>query len=179
MAVQQAILRENAHRRIKKIVDFGCGSLNFLPYLKYIYDICEVLCVDVKDYILHRNLSKAQPNLKDTQDKLTKPLSISILHGSVADPDYLLIGSDVVLGIELCVCRCMILLFIYIKHFSIEHLYPDVLEAIPYNIFGYVEPKAVILTTPNADFNVVFPNKRAFRNIDHKFEWSRDQFESW
>lgn len=64
-------------------------------------------------------------------------------------------------------------------YFSIEHLYPDVLEALPYNIFSYIRPKIVIITTPNADFNVLFKDFSGMRHYDHKFEWSREQFEAW
>lgn len=63
--------------------------------------------------------------------------------------------------------------------FRIEHLFPDTLEAVPYVIFHTIRPKIVIFTTPNADFNVAIPNFKEFRHPDHKFEWSREQFESW
>lgn len=65
--------------------------------------------------------------------------------------------------------------------FRIEHLYPDELDAFPYNVFGYMAPKLVIVTTPNADFNVVFPDyhEKKLRNRDHKFEWTRSEFEDW
>lgn len=63
---------------------------------------------------------------------------------------------------------------------SIEHLYPDELDAFPYNIFGFVAAKLVIVTTPNADFNVVFSDDpKRLRNRDHKFEWTRSEFEDW
>uniref|UniRef100_A0A1I8F735 Small RNA 2'-O-methyltransferase n=1 Tax=Macrostomum lignano TaxID=282301 RepID=A0A1I8F735_9PLAT len=40
--------------------------------------------------------------------------------------------------------------------------------------------RIVIVTTPNADFNVCFgPNFAGFRHWDHKFEWSRAEFEAW
>jgi hypothetical protein len=58
-------------------------------------------------------------------------------------------------------------------------LYPDVLEAFPYNIFSYVQPKLVIVTTPNVEFNVLFEKLKTFRHADHKFEWTREQFQSW
>jgi len=39
----------------------------------------------------------------------------------------------------------------------------------------------VVLTTPNAECNAVFENFHAgqFRHDDHRFEWSRQQFEKW
>jgi len=35
------------------------------------------------------------------------------------------------------------------------------------------------MTTPNAEFNVLFPNLNGFRHPDHKFEWTRQQFGDW
>jgi len=61
----------------------------------------------------------------------------------------------------------------------IEHLYPDTLIELPFNIFGYIMPKVVAITTPNADFNVLFPNFSGYRHPDHKFEWTREQFQDW
>jgi hypothetical protein len=66
----------------------------------------------------------------------------------------------------------------YYDH-RIEHLECDVLAKVPWSLFGAVHPKTVVLTTPNADFNVLFPGLRGFRHPDHKFEWTREQFQSW
>ena len=60
----------------------------------------------------------------------------------------------------------------------IEHLEP-VLSQFPHSLFGVLNPKVVILTTPNADFNVLFPDLTRFRHWDLKFEWSRVEFKSW
>jgi len=50
---------------------------------------------------------------------------------------------------------------------------------LPSNIFEYIMPKVAIVTTPNADFNVLFPNFSGYRHPDHKFEWTRKQFQEW
>uniref|UniRef100_A0A1I8F3D6 Small RNA 2'-O-methyltransferase n=1 Tax=Macrostomum lignano TaxID=282301 RepID=A0A1I8F3D6_9PLAT len=48
------------------------------------------------------------------------------------------------------------------------------------SVFGCLKPRIVIVTTPNADFNVCFgPSFAGFRHWDHKFEWSRAEFEAW
>jgi len=63
--------------------------------------------------------------------------------------------------------------------FRVEHL-PDVeLSRLPKAIFGQLAPRLVIITTPNAEFNVLFPNLTGFRHHDHKFEWTRQQFGDW
>ena len=61
----------------------------------------------------------------------------------------------------------------------IEHLEAPVLSQLPHSLFGVLNPKVVILTTPNADFNVLFPDLTGFRHWDHKFEWNRKEFKSW
>ncbi|KAH7971199.1 hypothetical protein HPB49_020170 [Dermacentor silvarum] len=49
----------------------------------------------------------------------------------------------------------------------------------PDTIFGFIQPKIAVITTPNRDFNVVFPELQGMRHWDHKFEWSRTEFEEW
>jgi 2-polyprenyl-3-methyl-5-hydroxy-6-metoxy-1,4-benzoquinol methylase len=67
----------------------------------------------------------------------------------------------------------------------IEHLHPEELKAFPKTVFGKYRPKLVIISTPNSEFNVLFPNlahgtsEQQFRHWDHKFEWSRHEFETW
>lgn len=63
--------------------------------------------------------------------------------------------------------------------FRIEHLYPDVLEEVPYNILGVSQPDLAIFTTPNVEYNILFSNYNKLRNHDHKFEWTRAQFQDW
>ena len=36
-----------------------------------------------------------------------------------------------------------------------------------------------VFSTPNADFNVLFPRFTGFRHPDHKFEWTRNEFTAW
>lgn len=68
---------------------------------------------------------------------------------------------------------------------SIEHLDPPVLEAFPVTTLGTYKPKVMVVSTPNADFNVNFPKLKygtpesIMRNDDHRFEWTRNEFETW
>jgi hypothetical protein len=47
------------------------------------------------------------------------------------------------------------------------------------NIFNWINPKLVIVTTPNKDFNNYFPDPSKLRHYDHKFEWTQQEFLSW
>ncbi len=42
-------------------------------------------------------------------------------------------------------------------------------------------PKTIVVTTPNAEYNVKFDTLPAgqFRHKDHRFEWTREQFQQW
>ena len=53
------------------------------------------------------------------------------------------------------------------------------LKNVPNTVFGIIQPSVAIFSTPNADFNVVFPNMVGFRHEDHKFEWTREEFQCW
>lgn len=63
----------------------------------------------------------------------------------------------------------------------IEHLYLNDLENLVTHVFAYIRPRLVIVTTPNADFNVLFSTMPCgqFRHADHKFELTREEFSSW
>lgn len=63
----------------------------------------------------------------------------------------------------------------------IEHVDPERLHALEYTVFRVAQPATVIVTTPNVEYNTIFPSLPAggFRHRDHRFEWSRGQFQEW
>ena len=89
---------------------------------------------------------------------------VTLLHGSLTYRDSRWAEADVAALVEV-----------------IEHVDEDRLPLIERIVFGETAPKSVIVTTPNADYNALFSNMAAgaFRHPDHRFEWSRDQFEAW
>jgi hypothetical protein len=48
-------------------------------------------------------------------------------------------------------------------------------------LFGFAKPWTVLLTTPNREDNVKWETLGAgrFRQPDHRFEWSRQEFQDW
>ena len=48
-------------------------------------------------------------------------------------------------------------------------------------LFEFARPGTIVLTTPNAEYNVKFAALPAgkFRHKDHRFEWTRAQFQGW
>ena len=63
----------------------------------------------------------------------------------------------------------------------IEHIEPDRLDAFERVIFEFAKPGVVVVTTPNVEYNVKFEGMQAgqLRHSDHRFEWSRQEFQSW
>ncbi|KYM82563.1 UPF0486 protein C1orf59 like protein [Atta colombica] len=148
--------------KLWKIVDYGCGELGLLLYLKAIPEVEEILCVDVDREVLERYKEKAAPLITELLSSRERKLTIDICEGSVTDNDVKLKNANAVICIEL-----------------IEHLYPDTLIDLPFNIFGYIKPEVAIITTPNVEYNIVFPHLSGYRHPDHKFEWTREQFQDW
>jgi 3' terminal RNA ribose 2'-O-methyltransferase Hen1 len=89
---------------------------------------------------------------------------VTLLHGSLTYRDDRWAGVDAAAMIEV-----------------IEHLDPERLPLVERVVFGEARPGVVVVTTPNSEYNALFPNLKAgaFRHPDHRFEWTRAQFRSW
>jgi 3' terminal RNA ribose 2'-O-methyltransferase Hen1 len=63
----------------------------------------------------------------------------------------------------------------------VEHLDPPRLAAFERVLFEFARPRTVVLTTPNREYNVTWETLPAgqFRHPDHRFEWSRPEFQNW
>jgi 3' terminal RNA ribose 2'-O-methyltransferase Hen1 len=61
----------------------------------------------------------------------------------------------------------------------IEHLDPSRLPALEASVFGHARPAAVVVTTPNAEYNVHYEGLTGMRHSDHRFEWTRAEFQAW
>ncbi len=48
-------------------------------------------------------------------------------------------------------------------------------------VFEFARPRYVVITTPNREYNVMFPNlpPGRMRHGDHRFEWTRAEFSDW
>jgi AraC-like DNA-binding protein len=63
----------------------------------------------------------------------------------------------------------------------IEHLDPPRLAAFERVLFECARPATIVLTTPNREYNALFENLPAgsLRHSDHRFEWTRPEFQTW
>lgn len=110
-----------------------------------------------------------------------EPLRVELWHGNLAVKNERFVGIECIIMSEV-----------------IEHLYQsDIDRSIPL-LFGHYRPQWIIITTPNYEFNrhidqystpesrrdhrFLDPTGRTdryFRDSDHKFEWTRDEFNHW
>uniref|UniRef100_A0A023FJ92 Small RNA 2'-O-methyltransferase n=1 Tax=Amblyomma cajennense TaxID=34607 RepID=A0A023FJ92_AMBCJ len=147
---------------IEKVVDFGCSYGQFFKYIKKIQHLRQFAGVDISYGVLEDAFYVARPLAWECINRRDRKLSVQLFRGSVSSHDSRLAGFDAVTCIEL-----------------VEHLNEKDLEGMPETIFGFIQPKVAVITTPNRDFNVVFPELQGMRHWDHKFEWSRAEFEQW
>jgi 3' terminal RNA ribose 2'-O-methyltransferase Hen1 len=152
----QAVLKASGARRI---LDLGCGAGALLgPLMRDGYD--ELVGVDVSA----RALEAAERKLKLDRLPDAQRQRIKLLQSPLTYRDKRLVGYDAAALVEV-----------------IEHLDPPRLAAAEQNVFGSARPGTVIVTTPNAEFNVRWETLPAgeFRHPDHRFEWSRAEFRAW
>jgi 3' terminal RNA ribose 2'-O-methyltransferase Hen1 len=155
----EAVLAALKDSGAKRVLDLGCGEGKLLKKLQGERTFQEVVGLDVSC----RALEVAHERLN--LDHLPgSPHRIRLLHGSLMYRDRRLEGYDAAAVVEV-----------------VEHLDAPRLAAFERVLFEFAQPRAVVLTTPNADYNVRFPTLPAgrFRHKDHRFEWSRTEFQSW
>ncbi|MGE3801838.1 MAG: 3' terminal RNA ribose 2'-O-methyltransferase Hen1 [Candidatus Kapaibacterium sp.] len=142
----------------KSVLDLGCGEGKLLSLLAKEQTFEQITGLDLS---LH-GLEVAERKLSRLPDRLRK--RISLIQGSLTYRDRRIEGYDAAAVVEV-----------------IEHLEPERLAAFERALFGYARPGHVIITTPNSDYNVMWPSLPAgkFRHYDHRFEWSREEFRSW
>ena len=144
----------------RTIADLGCGEGKLLQRL---------LCEPWADRLIGLDPAARVLEWAGKRLKLHFPGGppegrLSLLHGSLTYRDDRWAGVDAAALVEV-----------------IEHLEPDRLPLVERVVFGEARPATVVVTTPNAEYNALFPKLAAgaFRHPDHRFEWTRAQFESW
>ena len=114
--------------------------------------------------VSYRTLETAADRLKLERMPEHQRARIALLHGSLMYRDARLSGFDAAAVVEV-----------------VEHLDPPRLAAFERVLFEFARPGTVVITTPNAEYNVRWPTLPAgkFRHRDHRFEWARAQFQQW
>jgi 3' terminal RNA ribose 2'-O-methyltransferase Hen1 len=159
-ARMSAVLAALKQAGAKRVLDAGCGEGTLLRLLLADKHFEHVAGMDVSP----RTLAKAADRLRLDEMNERQRSRLSLYQGSLVYRDARLAGYDAVCAIEV-----------------IEHIEPSRIAALERVLFEFSAPQTVLVTTPNAEYNVLFETLPAgeFRHTDHRFEWDRDEFESW
>ncbi|GAB1544138.1 3' terminal RNA ribose 2'-O-methyltransferase Hen1 [Scytonema sp. NUACC21] len=150
-------LKENG---AKRVIDLGCGQGSLMRLLLKDSFFEQITGVDVS----YRSLEVAQERL----DRLRLPRNqwnrMELFQSSFTYQDKRFAGFDAATMIE-----------------AIEHLDLQRLGAFERVLFEFAQPKIVVVTTPNIEYNIKFENLPGgkLRHKDHRFEWTRQEFQTW
>jgi 3' terminal RNA ribose 2'-O-methyltransferase Hen1 len=144
----------------KRVLDLGCGSGKLVQALMKEPQFAEIVGVDIS----HRALESADARLKLDRLAPKQRERVRLFQTALTYRDKRLAGFDAAAVTEV-----------------IEHFDRPRLHALERVVFEHAQPGAVALTTPNREYNVRFDGLPAgsFRHRDHRFEWTRREFEDW
>ncbi|MFI9332724.1 3' terminal RNA ribose 2'-O-methyltransferase Hen1 [Kitasatospora sp. NPDC052868] len=143
-----------------RVADLGCGQGELIGALLKDPRFTEVLGVDVSA----RALSAAARRLRLERMSERQAARVELVQGALTYTDTRLKGFDAAVLSEV-----------------IEHVDLPRLPALEYAVLGVARPAAVVVTTPNVEYNVRWESLPAghVRHADHRFEWDRAQFRAW
>ena len=143
-----------------RVLDLGCGEGRLLQALLKEKQFAEIVGMDVS----HRALAIAHERLHYDRLPPVQKERLRLLHGSLIYRDQRLAGFEAAAVVEV-----------------IEHLDAPRLAAFERVLFECAKPKTIVITTPNREYNVKWETLPAgtFRHRDHRFEWTRAEFQEW
>jgi 3' terminal RNA ribose 2'-O-methyltransferase Hen1 len=154
--VTQALAASGA----KRVLDLGCGEGKLIRHLLKNRQFSRITGMDVS----FRSLQTAAERLELERMPSVQRERIYLFQGALNYRDQRLAGHDAAAVVEV-----------------IEHLDEARLAAFERVLFEFAKPPLVVITTPNREYNVKFPTLPAgkMRHRDHRFEWTRQEFQSW
>ncbi|MFJ9517846.1 3' terminal RNA ribose 2'-O-methyltransferase Hen1 [Kitasatospora sp. NPDC101801] len=157
---REAILAALTEVGAARVLDLGCGQGELVEALLKDIRVTEVLGVDVSS----RALTVAARKLRLDRMSERQAARVRLVQGALTYTDDRLKGYDAAVLSEV-----------------IEHLDLPRLPALEYAVFGAARPGAVVVTTPNVEYNVRWETLPAghVRHSDHRFEWTRAEFLAW
>lgn len=142
------------------ILDLGCGEGKLMARLVKDQAFRRIIGVDASV----ATLEKARRKLRLDQAGDAMAERVKLMMGSLTYGDRRWHGFDAATLVEV-----------------IEHIEPHRLSALALSLFGDARPGLVIVTTPNREYNALFENLEdgRLRHPDHRFEWTRAEFQAW
>ncbi|MGX4657480.1 3' terminal RNA ribose 2'-O-methyltransferase Hen1 [Micromonospora sp. SCSIO 07396] len=157
---REAVLAALAASGAKRVVDLGCGGGALLTGLLADRRYTEVVGVDVSA----QALTTAARRLRLDRLPQRQQDRVRLWQSALTYRDDRLRGFDAAVLMEV-----------------VEHLDPARLPALEDAVLGHARPGTLVVTTPNAEYNVRYEGLPAgrFRHPDHRFEWTRAEFAAW
>jgi SAM-dependent methyltransferase len=154
-AVAAALDEVGAH----SVVDLGCGSGDLLVALVARPRLARIVGLDVSVPSLRRAAQRLGHRLGGPPPAIGR---VELIQGSLTYADPRLSGLDAAVLMEV-----------------IEHIDAARLPVVEQHLFGEARPGAVLVTTPDADYNVNYEEFSGSRHPDHRFEWTGAEFSAW
>jgi len=144
----------------KRVLDLGCGGGKLLRALLDEPSFERIVGVDIS----YAALEMAQRRLRLDRLAPRQRERLELFQTALTYRDRRLAGFDSAAVVEV-----------------IEHLDAPRLRSFELVVFGHAKPGTVVVTTPNREYNAKFEGLPAgkFRHRDHRFEWTRAEFEAW
>jgi len=150
------------------ILDLGCGEGRLFQAMKFMSEFKRLVGLDVDRKEIRKSYERVGPMTYHIfrDDPPEDPLEVAIYCGDLTQPFP-------TLRKEQCDAITMVEV--------IEHLPANALERLPYVLFGFYRPKVIVISTPNREYNKCIKgfDLNTFRHYDHKFEWTRREFQEW
>nr|WP_263328550.1 3' terminal RNA ribose 2'-O-methyltransferase Hen1 [Neobacillus sp. Marseille-Q6967] len=137
------------------IVDLGAGEGKLSVKLGYLDGVKEILSIEPSNKSRVRAIQRFEE--AEGTDGFTPPTSLA---GSLYYYDDRLVNKDIMVLCEV------------IEHID-EYRIPKMMEI----ILKDYHPKVLIVTTPNKEYNVIYDMDETMRHHDHRFEWTRTEFQ--
>ena len=158
----QAVLQEVRNSGATSVLDLGCGEGHFIKQVLNEPQLKSITGLEVS----MRALGIAERRIKPEQMTPDMQAKLNMLQGSLIYRDTRLKEA----GAAIAAVAIEV----------VEHIDPPKLDAFEDAILEYARPQTLIVTTPNHEYNVLFPDlKGPFRHRDHRFEWTRAEFQEW
>lgn len=154
------VLEQLKNSKAETVLDLGCGEGKLLRMLLKEKQFSKIAGMDVS----YNELTKAKDRMHWEEMAPKQKDRIELFQGALTYKDKRLEGFDAAAIVEV-----------------IEHLDENRLQSFERVVFEFAKPNTVVATTPNAEYNKLFENMEAgsMRHTDHRFEWTRTEFQDW
>lgn len=143
---------------VRSVIDLGCGNGRFLRRLVKDSTFTRVVGSDVDT----RSLQRAAKHLHVDRMNERQAARVELFQGALTYEDDRYAGFEAAVLMEV-----------------VEHVDPPRLAALEHVVFGVARPGAIVVTTPNGEYNLLYEGLVGMRHPDHRFEWTRAQFIQW